>query len=145
MRFLLVTLRAAKPANFSSIRQFWISADLRSAKIRFFRTRPRNLKWCASCYLRWGQPNLQIWAVYGSFRDRPISGHQNSDFSQIVAETSNCAYCVSYADGSLTCKFELNTPILDFDRFEVRKNPIFHNSSRRPQMVRFVLVTLAAA
>ena len=31
---------------------------------------------------------------------------------------------------SLTCKFELNTAILDFDRFEVSKNPIFHNSSR---------------
>ena len=25
----------------------------------------------------------------------------------------------------LTCKFELNTAILDFDRFEVSKNPIF--------------------
>ena len=35
--------------------------------------------------------------------------------------------------------------ILDFDRFEVRRNLIFHNSSRRPQMVRFVLVTLKAA
>ena len=45
---------------------------------------------------------------------------------------------------SLTCKFELNTAILDFGRFEVSKNPIFHNSYRRPQMVRFVLVTLRA-
>ena len=35
--------------------------------------------------------------------------------------------------------------ILDFDRFEVRRNLIFHNSSRGPQMVRFVLVTLKAA
>ena len=43
---------------------------------------------------------------------------------------------------SLTCKFELNLEILDFDRFKVRKNPIFHNSSRRPHKVRFLLVTL---
>ena len=34
---------------------------------------------------------------------------------------------------------------LDFERFEESKTPIFHNSSRRPQMVRFVLVTLIAA
>ena len=31
----------------------------------------------------------------------------------------------------------LNTAILDLDRFEVRKNPIFHNSSFRPQIVRY--------
>ena len=65
--------------------------------------------------------------------------------SQLVPETSNCAFCVSYAEASLTCKFELNTAILDFDRFEVSKNPIFHNSSRRPQMVRILLITLRAA
>ena len=29
---------------------------------------------------------------------------------------------------ALTCKFELNTAILDFDRFKVSKNPIFHKS-----------------
>ena len=46
------------------------------------------------------------------------------------------------AISSLTCQFELNTTILDFGRFEVRKNSIFHNSSGKPQMVRFVLVTL---
>ena len=57
---------------------------------------------------------------------------------------SNCAFCVSYAESNLTCKFELNTAILDFDRFDVSKKPIFYNSSRKPQMVRFVLVTLKA-
>ena len=36
----------------------------------------------------------------------------------------NAAFCVSYAESSLTCKFELNTAILDFDRFEVSKKPI---------------------
>ena len=35
--------------------------------------------------------------------------------------------------------------VLDFDPFEGSKNTIFHNPSRRPQMVRFVLVTLRAA
>ena len=45
----------------------------------------------------------------------------------------------------VTCKFELNTASLDFDRFEVSKNPIFYNSSRRTQMVRFVFLTLRAA
>ena len=49
---------------------------------------------------------------------------------------------VSYAESSQTCKFELNIEILDFDRFKVRKNPIFHNSSRRPPKVRLLLVTL---
>ena len=37
---------------------------------------------------------------------------------------------VSYVESSLTCKFDLNTAILEFNRFEVSKNPIFHNSSR---------------
>ena len=55
------------------------------------------------------------------------------------------AFYVSYAESSLTYKFELYTAILDFDGFQVRRNPIFHNSSRRPQMVCFVLVTLKAA
>ena len=63
----------------------------------------------------------------------------------MVPQTSIGAFCVSYAESSLTCKFELNTAILDFDRFEVSKNPIFHNTSRRPHVVRFVLVTLKAA
>ena len=54
-------------------------------------------------------------------------------------------HCVSYSENSLTCKFELNTAILNFDRFEGTKNPIFQNSLRRTQMVRFVLVTLIAA
>ena len=48
-------------------------------------------------------------------------------------------------DISLNYKFKLNTAILEFDRFKVRKNPIFHNASWRPQMVRFVLVMLRAA
>ena len=59
--------------------------------------------------------------------------------------TSNGAFCVSYAASSLTFLFELNTAILDFNRFEVNRNPIFQHSSRRPQMVRFVLVMLKGA
>ena len=66
-------------------------------------------------------------------------------FSQLLPETSNGAFCVSYAESSLTCKFELNMAILDFDRFEVSKIKIFHNSYRRPQMVRFMLAMLKAA
>ena len=158
--------------------------------MRLFTTRSGNLKWCVFSYLRWGQPNLQIWAVYGNFRGRPIWGQQKSDFSQIVPEPCNCAFCVScsegspnlqmwaqygdfrfwyiwaeeksefsqlvpqtsntafcicYAESSLSCNFQLNTAILDFDRFEVMKSPIFLNSSRRPQIVRFVLLTLRPA
>ena len=55
------------------------------------------------------------------------------------------AFCVSYAISCLTCKFENNTTTLDFFRFEVSKNPIFHNASRTPQIVRYVLVTPNAA
>ena len=158
--------------------------------MRLFTTCSGNLKWCVFSYLRWSQPNLQIWAVYGNFRVRPISGQQKSEFSQIVPEpwkcafcvscsegspnlqmwaqygdfrfwyiwveqksdfsqlvpqASNAAFCVSYAESSLSCKFQLDTAILDFDRFDVMKNPIFLNSSRRPQIVRIVLVTLTAA
>ena len=54
-------------------------------------------------------------------------------------------FCVSYAKINLTCKLELNTATLDFDRVEVRKNPISQNSSRRTQMVRFVSMTVGAA
>ena len=68
-----------------------------------------------------------------------------SEFTQLVPETSNSAFSVSYAESSLTCKFELNAAILDFGRFEVSKNPIFHKSSWRPEMVLFVLVTVKAA
>ena len=68
----------------------------------------------------------------------------NSEFTQLVPETTNSAFSVSYAESSLTCKFELNAAILDFDRFEVRKNPNVHNSSLRPQMVRFLFLTLRA-
>ena len=75
----------------------------------------------------------------------PIWGQQKYDFSQPVPYTSNGAFSLSYSESSLTCKFELNTAILDFDRFQLRKNQIFHNSSRKPQMVRFVLVTLRDA
>ena len=49
-----------------------------------------------------------------------------------------------YAESSLTCKFELTTAILNFERFEVSKNPMFHKSSLGPKSVRFVLVTLRA-
>ena len=68
-----------------------------------------------------------------------------SEFSQLVPETSNSAFSVSYAESSLTSNFELNAAILDFGRFEVSKNPIFHKSSWRPEMVLFVLVTVKAA
>ena len=115
------------------------------SKSPIFTTRPGELKWCVLCYLRWGQPYLQIWAQYGDFKFPPIWGQHKSDFSQIVPDNSNSAFFASYAEGSLTLKFELNTTILDFNRFEVSKNPIFHKSSRRPQLVRFVLVTLRAA
>ena len=101
-----------------------------SANIRIFTTRLGDLKWRVFCLLRWEQPNLQIWAEYGNFRFRPIWGQHKSDFSQIVPDNSNSAFFASYAEGSLTLKFELNAAILEFDRFEVSKNPIFHNSSR---------------
>ena len=59
-------------------------------------------------------------------------------FTTRPSGASNGAFCVSYAQSSLTCKFELTSAILDFDRLRSAKNPIFHNSARRPQMVRFV-------
>ena len=65
---------------------------------------------------------------------------EKSDISQLVSEALNGAFCVSYAESTLTCKFELTSAILDFDRIELRKNAIFHYSARRPQIVRFVLV-----
>ena len=54
-------------------------------------------------------------------------------------------FYISYAESSLTCSFEPNTAIFDFARLEVTKNPLFHKSYQRFQMVRFVLVTLKAA
>ena len=53
-------------------------------------------------------------------------------------------FFVCFAESSLTCKSELNTAILNFERFEVFKTPMFHKSSLGPEMVRFVLVTLKA-
>ena len=50
---------------------------------------------------------------------------EKSDFSKLVPETSNGAFYVSYAESSLTWKFELNMAILDFDRFEVSKKSDF--------------------
>ena len=70
---------------------------------------------------------------------------QKIAFPKVVPQIWNAAFCVSYAESSVTSKFELNTAILDFDRFEVSKKPIFRSSSRRPQVVRFVLVTVKAA
>ena len=64
-------------------------------------------------------------------------GQHKSDFSQHLPDTSNAAFCVSYAESSLTCKFELNTAILDFDRFEVRKSPIF---TTRPGEVKWCVL-----
>ena len=54
-------------------------------------------------------------------------------------------FFVCYAESSVNYKFELNTAVWDFDPFEGSKNTIFHNSSRRPQMVGFVLVSPRAA
>ena len=54
-------------------------------------------------------------------------------------------FFVCYAESSVNYKFELNTVVWDFDPFEGSKNTIFHNSSRRPQMVGFVLVSPRAA
>ena len=54
-------------------------------------------------------------------------------------------FVLCYAESSLTCKFELKTSILDFGQFDVRKNPIFNNSSCKSQMLRFVLLDLKAA
>ena len=102
LRFVLVTLRAAYPANMCCKLQFQISASLRSAKIRFLTTRP-------------------------------------------VRQSSNWVFCVSYATSRQTCRFELNAAMLDFDRFQVSKNTIFEDLSRRPQMVRLLLVTSRAA
>ena len=51
-------------------------------------------------------------------------------------------FCVSYAKINLTCKFELNTAILDFERFGAKK---IRFSKTRPGDVKwfcFVLVTL---
>ena len=118
---------------------------MQSAKIRFFTTGPGDTKWRVLCYLRWEQSKLQLSAQYGDLRFWPIWGEQKCAFSQFVPETSFGPFCVSYARGSVISKFGLNTPILDSDRFEGRKNLIFHNLSRRPQMLRFVLVTLRAA
>ena len=96
-------------------------------KSELFTTRPVDLKLCVLCWLHWMQANMQIWAQYGDFRFWPIWGQQKCDFSQLVPETSNGAFSVSYADSSLTCKFQLNTAILDFDRSEVTKNPLFQS------------------
>ena len=70
---------------------------------------------------------------------------KNPIFSQLVLETSNGSFCVSYAESSQTCKFELNAATLDFKRFDVSKNPIFHQFVPVPQMVRFLLVSLRPA
>ena len=72
-------------------------------------------------------------------------GLEKSDFSQVVRKNLNSAFCLTYAESSLTCKFELDTAILDLDRFEVSKNPIFHKSTDRTYVVRFVLLTLRGA
>ena len=56
-----------------------------------------------------------------------------------ILVTSSGVFCVSYGESSVTCKLELNTALLDFHRLEVSKNPIFHNSSRRPKMVPFIV------
>ena len=51
-------------------------------------------------------------------------------------------FFVSYAESNVTCKFELNTAILNFETVEVSNNPNFGYSFQRGQMVRFVLVRL---
>ena len=91
---------------------------MRSAKIRFSTTGPGDAKYRVLCYLRWEQPKVQLLAQYGDFRFWPIWGEQKSAFSQFVPDTSFGPIRVSYAKGSVTSKFELNTPILDSERFE---------------------------
>ena len=49
LRFLLVTLRGALSTNLSLIWRFKILKDLGSTKMRFFKTRPGDLKWCILC------------------------------------------------------------------------------------------------
>ena len=61
-------------------------------------------------------------------RDGDFDGFEvskKSYFLELVPQKSNCVFYVSYADSSLSCKFELNTAVLDFYRFEVTKNPNF--------------------
>ena len=72
-------------------------------------------------------------------------GSLKTRFFTSVPQTSNGAFYVSYVQSCVTYKFELNTTILDFGRFEVRKNSIFQKSSPTRQSVRFVLVALRAA
>ena len=93
-------------------------------------------KFCRSA----NQNQVILPSIEGKLRKNALCLNQSafSNFALYVIS-------VSYAEGTLTCKFELNMAILDFDRFEVSKNPIFHNSSRRPEMVRFILVTLKVA
>ena len=116
-----------------------------SVKIRFFTTWTGDLKWCV--FFSHDEKSLTFkfelnTAIldFGRFDVRI-----NSIFQKLCSDTSNSAFCPSYGEGILTCKFKLNAAIFDFDRFEVRINPIFQNTSRRPQLVRFVLVTLWAA
>ena len=80
-------------------------------------------------------------AQYGDFSFWPIWGREKSDFSKLVPETANYGVFVSNAESSLTSKYAHNKAILDFHRFEVSKNSSFNNSSRRPQLVSFVLVS----
>ena len=72
-------------------------------------------------------------------------GSLKTRFFTSVPQTSNGGFYVSYVESCVTYKFELNTTILDFGRFEVRKTSIFQKSSPTRQSVRFVLVALRAA
>ena len=63
---------------------------------------------------------------------------------KLFHETSNGAFCLSYSESRLICKFDLNSEILDFARLEVTKKLLFHKSSRKFQMVRSFLVTQRA-
>ena len=76
----------------------------------------------------------------GEFRFLAISGHEKFEFSQLVPESFNGAFCGSYGESRLFCKFELNTSSLVFNQVQVTKKPNFHNLSKRTQMVQFVLV-----
>ena len=53
---------------------------------------------------------------------------------KLFHETSNGAFCLSYSESRLICKFELNSAILDFALLEVTKKPLFQKSSRKFQL-----------
>ena len=56
----------------------------------------------------------RFWALYGELRFWQASGHEKSDFSKFVSESSNGAFRVSYSEARPFHEFELNTASWDF-------------------------------